>query len=107
VIARIIAGFLHAVEAAQHLESAFDDRTGHVALVGHAHIGHGVAAHKAIAANEPEHSGQHLIAAGAVVRVQQHDFIGFRAVDLAGMAQANHVFGVLALAFVARGFASP
>jgi hypothetical protein len=75
---------------------------GHVAFVGHAHIGHGVAADKAIAAHEPEHSGQHLIAAGAVVRVQQHDFVGLRAVDLAGVAQANHVFGVLALAFVAH-----
>jgi hypothetical protein len=68
--------------------------------VGHAHIGHGVAAHKAIAANEAEHSGQHLIAAGAVVGVQQHDFVGFRAVDLTGMAQANHVFGVVAAVVV-------
>jgi hypothetical protein len=50
---------------------------GHVALVGHAHIGHGVAADKAIAANEAEHAGQHLIAARAVVRVQQDDFVGF------------------------------
>jgi hypothetical protein len=75
---------------------------GHVALVGHAHIGHGVAADKAIAAHEAEHSGQHLIAAGAVVRVQQHDFVGLRAVDLAGVAQAHHVFGVLALAFIAH-----
>jgi hypothetical protein len=59
-----------------------------------------VSPHKAIAAHEPEHSGQHLIAAGAVVRVQQHDFIGFRAVDLTGMAQANHVFGVVAAVVV-------
>jgi hypothetical protein len=47
-------------------------------------------------------TGQHLIAAGAVVRVQQHDFVSFRAVDLAGVAQAQHVFRVLALAFVAH-----
>jgi hypothetical protein len=46
--------------------------------------------------------GQHLIAARAVVRVQQDDFVGLRAVDLAGVAQAQHVFGVLALAFVAH-----
>ncbi len=35
------------------------------------------------------------------MRVQQDDFVGFRAVDLAGMAQAQHVF-VLALAFIAH-----
>lgn len=36
------------------------------------------------------------------MRVQQDDFIGLRAVDLAGMAQAQHVFRVLALAFIAH-----
>jgi succinate dehydrogenase / fumarate reductase cytochrome b subunit len=46
------------------------------------HVRHGVSAHKAIAAHETEHPGQHLIAAGAVVRVQQHDFIDFRAVSV-------------------------
>ncbi|KAG1452707.1 hypothetical protein G6F57_015889 [Rhizopus arrhizus] len=70
--------------------------------MGDAHIGHGVAAHKAIAANKSELARQHLIAAGAIVRVQQDDFIGFRAVDLAGVAQAQHVFRVLALAFIAH-----
>ena len=45
---------------------------------------------------EPEHAGQHLIAARAVMRVQQDDFVGFSAVDLAGMAQPNHVLGVVA-----------
>ena len=34
--------------------------------------------------------------------VQQHDFIGFRAVDLAGMAQAQHVFGVVAAVVMAH-----
>lgn len=36
--------------------------------------------------------------AGAIVRVQQHDFVGLRTVDLAGVAQAQHVFGVFTLA---------
>ncbi|MPN35151.1 hypothetical protein SDC9_182646 [bioreactor metagenome] len=70
--------------------------------MGYAHVRHGVAADKAIAAHETEHSGQHLIAARAVVRVQQHDFVSLRAVDLAGVAQAQHVFRVLALAFIAH-----
>lgn len=34
--------------------------------------------------------------------IEQHDFIGFRTVDLADVPQAQHVFGVLALAFVAH-----
>ena len=100
-----VAGFLDPLEAAQHLVSAFDDLSGNVAFVGHAHIGHGVTAHQPIAAHETEHSGQHLIAAGAVVRVQQDDFIGFRAVDLARMAQPQQVFGVLALAFAVTNLA--
>jgi hypothetical protein len=29
--------------------------------VRHAHIRHGVAAHKAVFANEAEHAGQHLV----------------------------------------------
>lgn len=57
-----IAGFLHSVETAQHFVSAFDDVSGHVALMRHTHVRHRVAADKAIAANEPEHPGQHLIA---------------------------------------------
>ena len=32
---------------------------------------------------------------------QQHDFVGFRAVDLAGMTQPDHVLGVLALIQIA------
>ncbi|GKT02107.1 hypothetical protein AVKW3434_21980 [Acidovorax sp. SUPP3434] len=54
-------------------------------------IGHGVATGKTIAAYKAEHYGQHLIVAGAVVRIQHHDFIGLRAIDLAGVAQTSHV----------------
>ena len=53
----------------------------------HAHIGQGIAADKAIAAHKSEHPGQHLVAAGAIVRVQQDDFVGFASgIDLACMA---------------------
>src|SRR5256885_12204784 len=65
------------LEATQHLIGSLDDMPGYVAFVGHAHIAHGVAAYKAIAAHEAEHAAQQLIAARAVVRVQQDDFVGF------------------------------
>src|SRR3546814_3826759 len=43
-----------------------------------------------------------LSAAGAIVRVQQDDFVGFASgIDLAGMAQPDHVLGVVAPVFVA------
>src|SRR3546814_6235771 len=54
-----IARFLRPVEAVQDFVSAFHDVGGYVALVGNAHVRHGVAADKAIAANEAEHPGQH------------------------------------------------
>src|SRR3546814_9941214 len=63
---------------------------------------HGVAANEAVLAHEAEHSGQHLIAARPVMGVQQDDFVGFPAVDLAGVAQPNHVFGVVAAVVVAH-----
>ena len=91
-----IAGCLRAVEAVQDFVSAFDDVPGHVALVGYAHVRHGVAADKAIAAHEPEHAGEHLIAARSIMGIEEDDFVGFASVDLADMAQANHVFGVVA-----------
>ena len=97
-----VTGFLDPLEAAQYLVSAFNDLSGHIAFVGHAHIGHGVTAHQPIAAHKFQHSGQHLIAARSVMRVQQHDFVSFRTVDLAGMAQAQQVFRVLAPPLVAH-----
>ena len=97
-----IAGFLRPVEAVQDFVSAFDDVPRYVALVGNAHVGHGVAADKAIAANEAEHPGQHLIAASAVMGVQQDDFVGLAAVDLAGVAQPDHVLRVVAAVVVAH-----
>jgi hypothetical protein len=42
------------LEATQHLIGSLDDMPGYVAFVGHAHIAHGVAAYKAIAAHEAE-----------------------------------------------------
>ena len=45
---------------------------------------------------------QHLVAARAIVRIQQDDFVGFRAVDLAGMAQPQQVLGEVAPVFTAH-----
>jgi hypothetical protein len=47
-------------------------------------------------AHKPEHAGHHLVAAAAVMAVQQNDFVRFLVHDVVGMAQANHVFGVFA-----------
>ena len=47
-----VTGFLDPLEAAQYLVSACYDVPGHVAFVGHAHIGHGVTTHQPIAAHE-------------------------------------------------------
>lgn len=47
-------------------------------------------------------TGQHLIAAGAVMGVQHDDFVGLAPVDLAGVAQANHVLGVVTAVVVAH-----
>jgi hypothetical protein len=43
-----------------------------------------------------EHARQHLVADCGVVRVDQDDFVGLAAVDLAGVAQPNQVLGELA-----------
>ena len=52
----------------------------------HLDIGDVVAGDHAVLAHKPECACEHLIAARAVVRVQHHDFIGFLASDLIGMA---------------------
>ena len=92
-------GFL---EAVQHLESAFDHIAHHVAVMAHADVAGCLAAYHAVRAHKAEHAGQHLVAAGAVVAVQQDDFIRLAAGDLVGVAQADHVLGVLALFLVAH-----
>jgi hypothetical protein len=46
------------------------------------------------------HTSQHLVAARAVVRVQQHDLVGFFPDDLGGVTKPEHVFRVLALAWI-------
>ena len=94
--------FAHQLEPIQHIVGTFDHLADHVALVRDTQVSHGVAAHQPIAANETEHSRQHLITAGAVVRVQQNDFVGLRAVDLRCVAQSQHVLGVFALAGIAH-----
>ena len=47
-------------------------------------------------ADETEYTGQHLIAAAAIMRVKQDDFLRFSAVNLPGMTQTDHVLGVFA-----------
>ncbi|MNF95108.1 hypothetical protein D3C84_778460 [compost metagenome] len=81
----------------QHLVGTLDHFGGHVALVRHAHVRHGVAADQAVLADEAEHAGEHLVAARSVMRVQQDDFVGLTSgADLAGVAQADHVLGEVA-----------
>ena len=75
---------------------------GDIALVMHAHVGERVAAHQAVLADEAEHARQHLVAAGAIVRVDQDDFVRLGAVDLARMAKAQHVLGVVAAVLLAH-----
>ena len=101
-----IAGIAHTVKTAQHLKSAFDDLARHVAFVG-TRTSARCRRRQGHCYKQTELACQHLVTAGAIVRVQQDDFVGFRAVDLAGMAQAQHVFRVFALAFIAHPVASP
>lgn len=80
----------------QHLIGTFDHVSGHVALMRHAHISHGLAANKAIATHETEHAGQHLVVAGTILRVQQDDFVGLASgIDLANMAKPDHVLVIV------------
>ena len=69
--------------------------------VVHAHTSTTMSLHKAIAVEESVLSCQHLIATHAIRRIQQHDSLA-SASRLAGMAQSQHVYGVLALALIAH-----
>src|SRR5579862_1109487 len=84
------------LKAIEYLVGTFDHRLGHVALVGYPHIRHRVATDKTVLADKAKHARQHLIAAAAIVGVEEDDFVGLTAVDLARMAQADHVLGELA-----------
>ncbi|MGF6483913.1 hypothetical protein QFZ91_006140 [Paraburkholderia sp. JPY419] len=90
------------VEAVEHVESAIDYVLDDVAFVWHADIGDVLARDHAVLADKPECACQHLVTAGAVVRVQQQDFVGFLAGDLIGVAKPEHVFCELALALIAN-----
>src|SRR3546814_9868000 len=79
----------------------FKNLSGHIAFMRNAHIGHGIAAYQPIGTDKAERARQHLVAARTIVGVQQDDFVGDAVVHLIGMAQANHVFGVIAAVFVA------
>ncbi len=58
------------VESVEHVECAIDDVLRGIALVGHTHLAHGFARNHAVLANEPVDASQHLVAAGAIVRIE-------------------------------------
>ncbi|AMR39198.1 hypothetical protein LG71_25860 [Pluralibacter gergoviae] len=94
------AGVLHLVESAQDLVGAFDYMVCDIALVGHTNVTDDIAAHQTVLAHETEHASQHLVAAGAIMRIEQNYLIRLFAVDLACMAKAEHVFRELATVFM-------
>jgi hypothetical protein len=94
----------HRLELVEHAERAFDHLALDVALVRDADVVHHLAHHQAVAADEAEHAGQHLVRAGAVVAVDQDDLVRLGpGLHLAGVAHADHVLGELRLAFDAAG----
>src|SRR3546814_2451884 len=93
---------MHALETFEDSVGTFDHLAGHVALVGNADVCGGVTANQAVVADEPEHAGEHLIAARAVMAVEQDDLVRLVAVDLACMAKSDEVLRVLAPVFVAQ-----
>jgi glycine cleavage system pyridoxal-binding protein P len=80
-------------EALEHRIRPGDHALGDRPLVMHPDIRNGSAHDQAVAADVAEHPGKQLVAAGAVVRVEQHDLVGLGIVDLPGMAHADHVLG--------------
>src|SRR5262245_43040680 len=71
-----------------------------VALVRDADVVGDLPDHQAVAAHEAEHSGQHLIAARAVVAIDANDLVRFGSrSSWTAMAQAHHVLGEFGLAF--------
>ena len=66
---------LHRLELVEHAERAFDHLALDVALVRDADVLHHVADHEAIAADEPEHAGEHLVAARTIVAVDEDDLV--------------------------------
>src|SRR3546814_11266446 len=73
-----------------------------IALVRNAHVLEPLSRHKAVGADETEHSGEHLVAAGSVMAVDDDDFRRLRLADAAIPAQAQHMLGVAVAAAVTR-----
>ena len=93
-------GVLYLVEATQDFIGALDDMFRHVALVRHTDVTDDVAAHQTVLADKAEHARQHLIAARTVVTIEQDNFIGLFAIDLARMTKPEHVLGEFTTVFV-------
>jgi hypothetical protein len=70
--------------------------------MGHADLAKGLTANQPVLAHRAEQSRQHLIAAGAVMAVEQNDFRHLFTGNLAFTAQAQHVFCVFTFALVAH-----
>ncbi|RMQ29179.1 hypothetical protein ALQ06_101772, partial [Pseudomonas syringae pv. berberidis] len=83
-------------EMLQHFEGAFDHVMHHITTtaVSHFLVSGNVSQYQSICTHETEFSSNHLIAAAAIVAVEEDDFVGFLVQDLARMAQAQHVLGV-------------
>src|SRR3546814_10515007 len=68
-------------EVLGHGVNTFDDFVLDIALVGHAHFLEAIARDHAVGADETQHSGEHLISARAVMRIDDDDFGGFGLAD--------------------------
>ncbi|RML30435.1 hypothetical protein ALQ97_200054 [Pseudomonas savastanoi pv. glycinea] len=89
-------------EMLQHFEGAFDHVIYHITTAAMAHflVSGNVPQYQSVCTHETEFASNHLIAAAAIVAVEKDDFVGFLVQDLARMAQAQHVLGVLTFALV-------
>ena len=94
--------FADQVEAVQYVECAIDDVLHDIALVRHADLAHGFARNHAVLANEPVDAPQHLVAAGAIVRIEQDDLVDVFTGNLIRRAHANQVFCEFALVLIAH-----
>ena len=90
------------VESVEHVECAIDDVLHDIAFVGHTHLANGFARNHAVLANKAEDATEHMKTAGAIVRIEQDDFVDVLAGNLIRRAHADQVFGEFALVLIAH-----
>ena len=73
---------------------ALDNVMLDIALVGNANVLEPLTRYKAVGADETQHSREHLVAAGSVMRIDDDDFRRFRLADAPITTQAEHVLCV-------------